>query len=211
MKVCRATVLLLLLTTGIIHAQSSSGRPDALVLYRKGLYREAEKVTRLELKENPKSMNAYTVLGWSLLALGKYAQAVQESLRALQISPYDNRIVQIVGEGYHRMGKDKKAERYFKEYILLTPTGRLIDEVYYMLGEIYVSRKEYKKADIVFSAATYFNPDNAMWWYSLGKARELEKEYKLALQAYKQAAEMSSGSIEIDKGIQRMRKIIEMQ
>ena len=43
-------------------------------------------------------MDSFTVMGWSLLALNRNEEAYNQARKALEIAPYDQRLVQIAGE-----------------------------------------------------------------------------------------------------------------
>lgn len=182
----------------------SQARPDALQLYRQGRYEEAVEVTLQELDETPRNMNSYTVLGWSLLALGRYQDALDYAMRALEIARYDGRIVQIVAEAHYRLGNNLQALNYLEEYVAIAPTGDLIDQVYFFMGEVFMRLGEYNNADVAFSTAVYHNGDNARWWSRLGYARELARDFPFAQDAYEQALALNSSLTEARRGLDRI-------
>lgn len=179
-------------------------RPDALQLYRQGRYEEAVEVTLRELEETPRNMNSYTVLGWSLLALGRYEDALDYGMRALEIARYDGRIVQIVAEAHYRLGNNLQALDYLEEYVAIAPTGDLIDQVYFFMGEVFMRLGEYNNADVAFSTAVYHDGDNARWWSRLGYARELARDFPYARDAYEQALALNSSLTEARRGLDRI-------
>ncbi len=181
----------------------SQVKPDALVLYNKGKYTEAVKICRGELLSMPKNMDSYAVLTWSLLKLGKYTQALEEAKKALKISRYDARIVEVLGEAYYHLGKNSKALKWFQEYVVLDPSGTRIDVVYYYMGEIYIRLGEYNHADIAFTTAVHFSPHIARWWTRLGYAREMAKDYTHAIAAYKKALALNPGFADARRGRDR--------
>ena len=101
---------LILLAFQIASAVLSQERPDALRLYREGKFAEAVQVCKDELEVLPRNMDSYTVMGWSLLALGRYQEAFDQATSALKIEPYDHRILQIAGESLYYLGKNRNAE-----------------------------------------------------------------------------------------------------
>jgi tetratricopeptide (TPR) repeat protein len=150
-------------------------------------------------------MNAYTVLGWSLLALGRYEQALEYSLQALEISRFDSRIIQIAGAANYFLGNNMEALEYLQEYVAISPTGSLIDQVYYFLGEIFIEFGEYHHADIALSAAVYHDDGVAAWWSRLGFVREQLEDYEYALEAYNRALELNPNLGSASQGRQRVR------
>ncbi len=200
----RRSIALILLFGFLVGSLWAQTRPDALQLYRQGRYEEAVQVTLQELEETPRNMNSYTVLGWSLLALGRYQDALDYGMRALEISRYDSRIVQIVAEAHYRSGNNLQALDYLEEYVAVAPTGDLIDQVYFFMGEVFMRLGEYNNADVAFSTAVYHNGDNARWWSRLGYARELARDFPYAEQAYQQALALNSSLTEARRGLDRI-------
>ena len=96
-------ILFFAVLTATVSAQT---RPDALVLYRQGQYERAVDVTLAELSDNPRNLDSYTVLGWSLLALGRYEDAREYGEQGLEISRFDHRLVHIVGEANYQLGNN---------------------------------------------------------------------------------------------------------
>ncbi|MFP4330989.1 MAG: tetratricopeptide repeat protein [Alkalispirochaetaceae bacterium] len=200
----RKTTLAALLVFALAGTAVAQSRPDALQLYRQGRYEDAVEVTLAELEETPRNMNSYTVLGWSLLALGRYQDALDYGERALAISRYDSRIVQIVGESHYRLGNNVEALDYLQEYVAIAPTGDLIDQVYFFMGEVFMRLGEYNHADVAFSTAVYHNDGDARWWSRLGYARELAGDLPFAESAYQTALDLNSGLTEAQRGLDRI-------
>ena len=76
--------------------------------------------------------------------------------------------------------------------------------MYNFLGEIYVRLKKFAHADIAFSTAVRFSPNNALWWTRLGYAREQLNETTYALQAYEQALELDKNLVDAQNGRKRV-------
>jgi tetratricopeptide (TPR) repeat protein len=181
-------------------------RPDALRLYRDGRYEEAVQVCLNELQEMPRNMDSYTVMGWSLLALNRPEEAYNQTRKALDVAPYDPRLVQIAGEALYSMGKNREALTYFEQYVTLAPTGGRVASVYYYMGEIYIRLGQYNNADIAFSTALHFEGQNARWWARLGYARESGGDYVNAQDAYENALKLNSGLTEAQRGLESVKK-----
>ena len=204
MRGARALVTALLLLFAVA-AVAPAQQPDALELYRQGRFEDAVDVTLEEIAREERNMNAYTVLGWSLLALGRYEEALEYGLQALEISRFDSRIIQIVGEANYFLGNNMEALEYLQEYVAISPTGSLIDQVYYYLGEIFIDFGEYHHADIALSAAVYHEDAVASWWSRLGFVREQLQDYQYALEAYDRALELNPNLGSATQGRQRVR------
>ena len=179
-------------------------RPDALLLYQDGNYKEAIEVCKSELELRPGNMDSYSVLGWSLLRLGRYQEALDESKKGLKISRYDARIVEIVGEANFYLGKNLEALKWFEEYAVLAPTGGRIDTVYFFMGELFIRMGEYNHADIAFTTAVYHAPNIARWWARLGYAREMAKDYNYSIEAYNKALELAPSFPDAKRGKERV-------
>ncbi len=197
------TGLLLVVSAVSLFAQL---KEDALVLYNQGNYNEAVKVCRGELETAPKNMDSYSVLTWSLLKLGKYETALEEARKALKISRYDARIVEVLGEAYYHLGKNTEALKWFEEYTVLAPSGPRIDLVYYYMGEIFILLSEYNHADTSFTTAVHYSPNIARWWSRLGYAREMAKDYAYAIEAYKKALSLKPSLTDAKRGLERSEK-----
>ena len=205
MKISRKILLLLLFIPAFAIAQE---RPDALQMYRNGNYIAAAEVCRAEIKEMPKNMDSYTVLGWSLLKQKKYSQALETGQAALKISRYDSRIIEICGEANYFLGNNLDALTYFEEYAKLVPDGGRIDVVYYYMGEIFLRLGEYHHSDIAFSTALYYSPNIARWWARLGYSREMKEDYKWALDSYEKSLKLNPSYTEALRGKNRVLKKI---
>jgi tetratricopeptide (TPR) repeat protein len=181
-------------------------KPDALELYKAGRYLESIKVCQEELAESPKNIDSYVVLGWSQLKLKRYAEALETAENADQISPHDSRLVQITGEAKYYLGRIEDALASLEEYVRLRPTGDRIARVYWLMGECFISLKEYQNADIAISTALYHEENNAGWWARLGYARELANDLKYAREAYDRALRLDPNLIDAQRGKERVEK-----
>ncbi|NBC30982.1 MAG: tetratricopeptide repeat protein [Spirochaetes bacterium] len=199
------TIVAVALLTTILAGSLLAQELDALELYREGRYEDAVEATLEEIEAEPRNMNSYTVLGWSLLALGRYEEALEFGLQALEVSRFDSRIIQIVGEANYFLGNNMEALEYLQEYVAISPTGSLIDQVYYYLGEIFIDFGEYHHADIALTAAVYHEDSVASWWSRLGFVREQLEDYEYALQAYDRALELNPSLGSATQGRQRVR------
>lgn len=202
MKTKPVSILLFMVFVAVI--VPAQERPDALVLYRQGQYERAVNVTLEELGENPRNLDAYTVLGWSLLALGRYDDALEYGRRGLEVSRFDHRIVHIVGEANYQLGNNVEALQYLQNYAALAPRGTLIDEVYYLMGEIHIRLEEYHHADIAITTAVFLDGTRGRWWARLGYAREMAGSPEFALEAYRSALERNPNLIEAQRGLDRL-------
>ena len=146
---------------------SAQMRPDALQEYRNGNFETAVSICRNELAANPRNIESHVVICWSLIRLGRFDEARTYAISARNISRYEIRIIEILGEINFYQGRNQEALQFFQEYINLAPEGGRIDTVYYFIGEIYIRQGRYRHADIALSTAVHYMPGNAAWWSRL--------------------------------------------
>jgi len=199
----------------VIQAQE---KPDALKLYRHGRdldaagrtedakvsYSEAIEVCKLELTENPKNMEAYTIYGWALVRTARYKESVDVCTEALKIGP-DARITETLGESFFYLSNYKESLKYMEKYIDAAPRGERISTAYFFVGEIYRLSKQFSRADIAYSAAVYLEPSISLWWFRLGGARENVGDKKGATDAYQRAIKLRPDYKEANDGLNRVR------
>ncbi len=184
-------------------------RPDALALYNDGLYREAIAACEQEIALNPLNVESYVVMCWSLVRNGQNAEAENWATRARDISPYDHRVVEILGEAKYYLGKNEEALDLFQEYVsLVGENGGRIGTVYFLMGEIYIRLEKYNHADISFSKAVRNEPLLSHWWTRLGYAREMAENYTLSIEAYDQALVLNASQDDARRGRNRVLELL---
>ena len=180
-------------------------RQDALVLYHNGKYKESIAVCEEEIKENPNRIESYVVMCWSLVKNKQYAEAEERANQGLQISPYDLRLIEILGEAKYYLGKNSGAMEQFQRYVAGAPdSGARVGVSYYYMGEIFIRQARYQHADIALSSAVKKEPLLDSWWTRLGYAREMAGNYKEAIMAYDEALKLNSASTDAYRGRERV-------
>lgn len=209
MQFTKRFILTILIFTLAIANVFSQEKKDALKLYRNGNYAEAIKVCQEEIIEKPKNMDSYVVLCWSLVKNKQYSEAELWAKKGREISSYDQRIIEILGEAEYYLGKNSEALSLFQEYISLVPAnGSRVGTAYYFMAEIYVRLGKFNHADIAFSQAVKTEPLNDAWWTRLGYVREMTKNYKLSAIAYDKAISLNNLNAEAKRGKDRVMKNI---
>jgi len=193
--------MFLLLSAGLLQAQTKG---DALEMYRSGDYQGAVELCRQELAEAPSRLDAHAILGWSLLKLKRYQEALEAGQKAFAISRYDPRIIEIAGEALYYLGRRAESMKYLEEYAAIAPTGGRIDLVYYFMGELFIQQGKYNDADIALSTALYHSPNIADWWARLGYAREKAGDFRYALEAYNKALALNPNLADAQRGKSRV-------
>jgi tetratricopeptide (TPR) repeat protein len=180
-------------------------KPDALVQYREGNYAAAAEICRSEIQADRQNVEAYVVLCWSLVKMGQFDTARPFAETALSISPYDVRLLEIMGEINYYQGRNTTALKYFQEYINLAPEGQRIDMAYYYCGEIYIRLGRFQHADISLSTALHYVPGNAVWQARLAYARENTGELREAEAVYEKALSLDPQLADARRGLARVR------
>jgi tetratricopeptide (TPR) repeat protein len=204
-KAYYAGLLLIFLPLNWIAAQT---RPDALAEYRNGNYERAVAICVNELSENRNNLEAHVVVCWSLVQLGRYEEARSYGLEGRNISRYDPRIIEILGEVSYFQGQNSEALQYFQEYINLAPERGRIETVYYYMGEIYIRLGRFRHADIALSTAVHYIPGNAAWWSRLAYARENAGDLQEAVAAYERALSLNPQLSDARRGLDRSRQAL---
>jgi len=205
---CRFMFLLLLSTFPISHTLSAQTRPDALLEYRNGNYEQAIQICKNEIENNPGNIESHVVICWSLIRLGRYSEAMNYARAGRNISRYDVRIAEILGEISYYQGQNIEALQYFQEYINLAPDGARIETVYYFLGEIYIRLGRFRHADIALTTAVHWVPGNAAWWIRLAYARENAGDLNEAITAYERALSLNSQLSDARRGLERVKEAL---
>jgi tetratricopeptide (TPR) repeat protein len=215
----RKSLFALLFMLSLVLGVEGQTRPDALMEYRGGNFEKAVAICRDELRYTPNNLESHVVMCWSLVRLGRYAEALRYAQAGREISRYDARIIEILGEISYYEGRNGEALAFFQEYINLAPEGQRIDTVYYFLGEIYIRLGRFRHADIALTTAVHWAPGNAAWWTRLAYARENasdqaatanEKARDLgeAATAYERALSLDAQLADARRGLDRVRQAI---
>jgi tetratricopeptide (TPR) repeat protein len=205
-KILTVSFLILSVAT-LLTAQE---KRDALKNFREGRYKQAIEITLEEIETLPNSslrakMDSYTVLMWSLIEEKRYDETITYGNQAKELSPYDSRITEALGEAYYYKGDGINALKYFELYTVQAPLGDRIARVYNFMGEIYITQAKYNHADIAFSTALYHAPSVTRWWYRLGYSRELAADYSGAETAYSKALDLNPSFTEATRALNRIR------
>ena len=183
----------------------AQSKPDALVLYRQGNYAEAIKICEQEIVANPKNIDSYCVLCWSLVRNRQYAEGEMRANEARKLAPADVRLMEILAEAKYYQGKNNEALEMFRTYIANAPSNAArIGNAYYYMGEIYIRQGKYQHADISMTTAVYTEPLVDIWWTRCGYAREMAGSYATALEAYSKALELKASNADAARGKERV-------
>lgn len=180
--------------------------PDALAEYRRSNFDRAVQICREEINENPSNLESHVVICWSLIRLNRLEEALRYARAGRNIHRFDVRITQILGEIYYYQGLNNEALQYLQEYASNAPEGQRIDQVYYLMGEVFIRQGKFRHADIALSTAVHWMPSNASWWVRLGFARENARDSSTAIEAYERALSLNAQLTDAQRGIDRIRQ-----
>ncbi|GHV66723.1 hypothetical protein AGMMS49928_02080 [Spirochaetia bacterium] len=198
--------LVILLAPGFLFAQTQ--RPDALQEYKNGSYEQSVEICKREIAANANNLESHVVICWSLIRLNRYQEALSYARAGRDISRYDARLIEILGEISYFQGRNAEALQYFQEYISQAPEGQRIDMVYYFIGEIYIRLGRFRHADIALSTAVHWMPGNAAWWTRLAYARENAGDLADAVRAYERALALNAQLADARRGLERARQAL---
>jgi len=190
---------------------SAQATPDALAEYRAGNFERAVSICREEIAENPNNLESHVVICWSLIRLNRFEEALRFARAGRALHRFDVRITQILGEIHFYQGRNNEALQYLQEYASAAPEGARIDQVYYLMGEIYIRQGKFRHADIALSTAVHWVPGNAAWWVRLAYTRESAGDLSSAIEAYERALSLNSQLADAQRGIERIRRTMSAQ
>ena len=206
-----AVIAVIFAAGAVLYAQTTEqGKQDALFLYNSGRFEDAIKICQKEIEQNPNRVDSYVVMCWSLVRSRQYAEAELRANAGLLVSPYDLRLIEILGEARFYLGKNNGAMEQFQKYIAAAPeNGARVGTAYYFMGELYVRKARYLHADIALSAAVRKEPLLERWWVRLGYAREMAKNYHGSLSAYDEALRLNPSSADAQNGRTRVASLLQ--
>lgn len=200
----RTLPIAIILVTSVVGTVASQ-RADALDAYRAGRLEDAVTITLAEIAEQPSNLDAYSVLGWSLLDLGRFSEAIEYGTQALNVRRTDPRIIHIVAAARYATGDLSGALTLLQQYAALAPNGSVIDQVYYMMGEVHARYGELNHADIAISTAVRLEASApALWWQRLGEVREEAGWPAGARVAYTEALRRDPALVAAREGLGRL-------
>ncbi len=100
-------------------------------------YAQAEPEFREECRLAPGSASAAYKLGFTLLNLGRTAEAVDQLTRANTLQPGMPETLLALGKALHSAGEVEAARSRLEELVSIEATGPLAEQAYYLLAQIY--------------------------------------------------------------------------
>jgi len=140
------------------------------------------------LEKDPKRADVYKGIGWFYMNKEEYEQAISYWQTALEIDPNIPGVHNSIALAL--MGQNKQAEaiRELGEDIRISPRSSFS---YFLLGQLYLRRKDYEKSRSNYEKAIEIDPDYTNAYYGLFtlftrlKQRDKAKEYMAAFKKLK--------------------------
>jgi len=186
-----------------INVPSGMTGSDILRMSQEGKHNEVALIAPEILKKNPQDIEAYIGYAWSLNALKEYQKA-RDIAQAGYTKFKDPRLAQALGESLYYLGENETALANLQEYLAKFPEGNKAAVTFYLCGELFVRMGKFNHADIAFSTALQYKPNNARWWTRLGWVREKLSRYLPALKAYEAAVNLNPNLQDALSGKTRM-------
>ena len=130
--------------------------------------------------------------GEFLMNQGNYALAVLEFQDAVDLDPNAATIHVSLADAYRKLGKIKRSENHLKIAIELDPDEIEAQE---MLAEIFIKKKDYNAAKIVFEKLHDIDANNLDYIFALADLARIQKNWELAISYYIEAYNTNSIAI----------------
>ena len=193
----------------VIYSQLfAQAAPDALQEFRNGNYARSIQICLDEIAVNPNNLESHVVITWSLMRLGRFTEALFFARNGRNISRFDLRLLEALGQISYYMGQNAQALQYFQEFLSLAPDGFRVEIAYYYMGEIFIRMGHFRHADIALSTAVHRLPGNAVWWTRLAYARENARDFQEAAVAYERALALNPQLADAQRGLERVRQAL---
>ena len=135
----------------------------------------------------------YNKTGITAMQEGKYENAVEAFLKAVEEDPKDAVGYINLGNVFASIGDPEKAEPFFQQAITLDEDA---GTAYYGLANLYFNKERYEEASKLYETAVRKGIDEADAYFMLGKSLERSDNGKLALPYLQRAAELAPDDLE---------------
>lgn len=160
----------------------------AMSYYMKEMDEEALKNFDLAINKGPVDADMYFYKGMTLMYQGKYKEAIVLVDKAIQMLPDEPDFYGYKGEALYALDQKDSALHYFLKAIAL-PECKL--RFYQLAAELYMDKKDYKKAIEVFESALSTldkgSKDSQTFLYNLGLANQVAGNTEAAKDRFEQA------------------------
>jgi len=141
----------------------------------------------------PSNSLAYAGLGYSLLELGRYQDAIIACETSVGLDPERTNTWYDLGRGYYSLGNYAASRNAYQTYVTLKPEG---DHGYYGLYCALFRLGRLHEAEQACRQAIDINPTNAIYQAELGQCLDRLGRYAEAVQVLQKALALKSGDAE---------------
>ena len=135
----------------------------------------------------------YNETGIVAMQEGKYEQAVESFLKAVEEEPESAVGYINLGNVFASIGDPEKAEPFFQQAITLDENA---GTAYYGLANLYFNKERYEEASKLYETSIRKGITEADAYFMLGKSLERSDQAKLALPYLQRAAELAPHDLE---------------
>ena len=186
----------------------AAGPNDVFALNNLGLLRERQYRYSESLDYFARALRArpaYTVahlnLAETFAAMGRAAEADWQYRIATALSPLSTRAHNSYGNFLIQQGRTNDALTEFERSVRVDPTAEALSR----LGEIYLERKDYARAELAFRRAIGINPFDSKAHFGLGKTLQAGGRPSEALHEFEQGLETDPSDTDAKAAINRLR------
>ena len=134
-------------------------------LYKSNKFRESETLCKKLIKDHPKKVILYNLLGLTLTNLNKLDEAIKYFNEGLEVDKNYAEIYSNLGNVYRVKGEVITAENHFKKSIKL---NNKLPETYNNLGNLYRSMRKHKEALPCYKKSFQINSNFYPAYYNYG-------------------------------------------
>ncbi len=162
----------------------------ALLAYRDGNYAEAHKYAEIALTGDAKHIPALFLAAATDYQLQEYLRAESRLRQVLEANPLHFAAQKLLMATYLRLGQPNRAAQVLP--YVLRPGLENDADLAALAGEVFLSNRDFRNADLFFSHAAKLDPDSSDKKTALALARLREGKTEEALVGLNQAAEGKS-------------------
>lgn len=172
-------------------------------LYKSRNLTEAENSCTRLLKDNPRMVFLYNIMGLILADQKRFDEAIQYYEKGTKVNPDFAMIYNNLGTVYRIKGEDLKAENSYKKAILL---DNKISEPLNNLGNLYRSTGKYTEAIKSFRNAITIKPDFFWSYYNLGISYISMGDFNNAIKSLEKCIEINKYFCPTHRSLSRLKK-----
>ena len=155
---------------------------SALQLQKTGKLREAEKLYRRVLQQQPDNADAWHLLGMALYSLGQLDESIECLQCTLTLTPNQPAVLANLGAVYRAADNLDEARRVLEQSVVFQPDSF---KARTNLGAVYMEQGRAKEAESQLGFALSLNPEAVEAKMNLGNLWQKQERYREAEQIYR--------------------------